>query len=168
MSDLIAIAYPDEAAARRACTNLTAGIEKRLLDVDDVLVITHDEDGRIYPILDAWEVGFAGGVSVIAGGLIGALLVGPLLGMVLGGTLAAHTANRIFNDEGVPEEFVNELRKNLAPGTAALIVIVREMHPDDILPKLREPGHTIHTTLGNELEKQLDAALTAAKRRPSD
>jgi uncharacterized membrane protein len=161
MSDLIAIAYPDEAAARRACTNLAAGVERRLLDVEDVLVITHDEDGRIHPILDAWEVGFTGGVSVIAGGLIGTLLVGPLLGMVLGGALAVHAGNKVFDSEGIPEQFVNELRENLAPGTAALIVLVREMHPDEILPKLREPGHTIHTTLGNELEAQLDAALAA-------
>jgi uncharacterized membrane protein len=163
MSDLIAIAYPDEAAARRACTNLAAGVERKLLDVEDVLVITHDEDGRIYPILDAWQVGFTGGVNVIAGGLIGTLLVGPLLGLVLGGALAARAANRIFDSEGIPEPFINELRENLPPGTAAMIVLVRDMHPDQILPNLHESGHTIHTTLGNELEARLDAALTAAK-----
>jgi hypothetical protein len=44
-----------------------------------------------------------------------------------------------------------------------MIVLVREMHPDEVLPKLREPGHTIHTSLGNELETWLNAALSAAK-----
>jgi uncharacterized membrane protein len=38
MSDLIAVAYPDEAAASRARENLADGARKGLVDVEDVLV----------------------------------------------------------------------------------------------------------------------------------
>jgi uncharacterized membrane protein len=162
MSDLVVIAYPDEAAVTRARANLAAGIEQGLLDVEDVVVITSDEDGRIYPLLGAWEVGFASAGGALAGGLIGLVLLGPLLGMVAGGALAGHVTRR-GGFGGISASFVNDIWENLTPGSAAMIVLVREMTPDKVLPHLREPGRVIQTTLDEELAGRLDAALQEAR-----
>jgi uncharacterized membrane protein len=79
MSDLIAMASPDEAVARRAPARLADAVEKALVDIADVSVIACDDDARIFRIpravgrLDAPRPG--GGM---AGGLIGRDLVAYL------------------------------------------------------------------------------------------
>jgi uncharacterized membrane protein len=45
MSDLVAIAYPDEGAVTRATANLAEAIREGLIEVEDVVVIVRDEDG---------------------------------------------------------------------------------------------------------------------------
>ena len=42
MSELVAIAYPDEAAVTRAEANLAEAIHAGLIDVEDVVVIVRD------------------------------------------------------------------------------------------------------------------------------
>ena len=160
MSDLISIAYPDEAAARRARTSLASDVDKRLIEVEDMVVITNGEDGRIAPVLSGWEAGSARGA--VPGGLIGLILLGPLLGMAVGGAAAGAARKRQFSDAGISEKFVYELWDSLAPGNAALVVLVRELTPEQVLPHLHQPGHVVHTSLSDEVEAQLDAALAAA------
>jgi uncharacterized membrane protein len=164
MSHLIAIAYPDEAAARRARSNLADGVEKGLLEVDDVVVIAYDQDGRIVPLLSGWTVGLAAAGGAVAGGLIGLILLGPLLGMAAGGAVAGRAAwKKTFGEGHISESFVADLWEGLTPGSAAMVVLVRDMTPGKVLPHIREPGRAIHTSLSAEVETQLDAALAAAK-----
>ena len=145
MSELIAIAYPDEPSAQRARINLTADVEKGLIEVEDVVVITHEEDGRIAPV----PSGLAAAGGAVAGGLIGLILLGPLLGL---------TWKSKFSDPGISEKFVYELWDSMAPGNAALIVLVRGLSHEQVLPHLHEPGHVVHTSLSEEVEAQLDVA----------
>jgi uncharacterized membrane protein len=148
VSDLISIAYPDEATALRARTNLAADVDKGLIEVEDMVVITYEENGPIAPVIDSRE----------AGGLIGLILLGPLLGMAVGGAVAGGGAWKTnFSDTGIPEKFVFELWDSLAPGNAALIVLVRELALENVLPHLHQPGHVVHTSLSEEIEAQLDA-----------
>jgi uncharacterized membrane protein len=165
MSDLIAIAYPDEAAARRARVRLAEAVEKGVLDVADVVVIAYDEDGKLFPILGTWGVGFAAAGGAMAGGLIGLVLLGPLLGMAAGAAVAGRAAwKKTFSDDVISAGFVNDLWETLTPGSAAMIVLVRDFAPEEVLPHIHEPGTVVHSSLTKELEAQLDAALAATKR----
>jgi uncharacterized membrane protein len=149
VSDLISIAYPDKATAQRARSNLAADVDKGLIEVDDVVVINYEENGPIAAVIDSRE----------AGGLIGLILLGPLLGLAVGGAVAGGGAWKSrFSDTGIPEKFVFELWDSLAPGNAALIVLVRELALENVLPHLHQPGHVVHTSLSDEIEAQLDAA----------
>lgn len=160
MSALIAIAYPDEADARRARTNLTAGVEKGLIEVEDLVIITYEEDGRIAPALGDWQEDFAPAGGAVAGGLIGLVLLGPLLRLAVGGAVEGGAAWKTrFSDTGIPERFVFELWDSLAPGNATLLVLVRELTLEQVLPHLHQPGHVVHTSLSDEVEGQLDAAI---------
>jgi uncharacterized membrane protein len=160
MSELISIAYPDEPDARRARTTLAAEIGKGLIEVEDMVVVTYEEDGRIAPVLGGWDDGFEAAGGAVAGGLIALILVGPLLGLAVGGAVAGGAAWKSkLSDTGIPETFVYELWDSLAPGTAALIVLVRELSPAEVLPHLHQPGHVVHTSLSDEVEAQLDAAI---------
>lgn len=170
MSDLVAIAYADEAAATRARENLKAAVREGALEVDDVVVIAADDDGRIRPILGTWEVGFATVEGAMGGGLIGLILLGPLLG-IAGAAAGAAAAGRVawkdrFGDDVISDSFVSDLWETLAPGSAAMIVLLREGTLERALPHIHfhEPGRIVHSSLSAEFESQLQAALREAKR----
>jgi uncharacterized membrane protein len=163
MSDLIAIAYPDQATAERVRGRLTEAIKGKLIEVDDVVVVTRSDDGKVklHQATSTAGVGAAGGA--LWGGLIGLLFLAPLLGMAVGA--AAGAAGGALADYGVDDSFMKELGDKLTPGSAALIVLVRKMTPDKILPNIQEQGHVIQSSLSNESEAQLEAALEAAGNR---
>ena len=47
MSDLIAVAYPDRLTAERVRARLDDAIKARLIAIDDVVIVTRDQDGKV-------------------------------------------------------------------------------------------------------------------------
>ena len=159
MSDLIAIAYPDLATAQEVAGNAARLQQSHELTLDDMVVVEHRPGGKIklhQPSMAG--VGAAGGA--LWGGLIGLLFFAPLLGMAVGA--AAGAAGGAMSDAGVDDRFMKELGSNLGEGEAALILLVREMTPDKVLPQIKIPGKVIQTSLDNEAEQALSDALAAA------
>lgn len=163
MSELIAIAYPDKATVERARENLRQGVREGLMEVEDAVVMARDEDGKLEVRQGSTGVGGATLSGAISGGLIGYLLMAPLFGMAAGAVAGGAIWKSMFGDAGVAEDFVKELSENLQPGRAALIFLVRELDLAKVLPRIKEHGHVIQTSLGAEAEAQLDAALEAVE-----
>jgi uncharacterized membrane protein len=160
MSDLIAIAYRDQATAERVRDRLGEAIKAKVIEIDDAVVLTRNEDGKVklHQAVNPTATGAAGGA--LWGGLIGLIFLAPFVGMAVGA--AAGAAGGAMSDYGVDDRFMKELGEKLTPGSAALIVLVRSMTPDKILPNIQERGHVIQTSLDNEAEGQLEEALVAA------
>jgi uncharacterized membrane protein len=154
--------YPDEAAVTRATANLADAIREGLIEVEDVVVIVRDEDGTVDVRQGRTGVGAAAVGGAMWGGLIGLIFLAPLLGMAVGALAGGAAWKSTFGEAGVAESFVDELRESLTPGSAALVLLVREMAPDKILPQIREHGRVIQTSLSDKVEAQLAAALAAA------
>jgi uncharacterized membrane protein len=89
--------------------------------------------------------------------LIGLIFFVPLFGMAIG------AAGGAFSDTGVDDDFMKRLGEELAPGKAALIVLVRKMSADKVLPQIQVPGTVIQTSLSNEDEQRLQQAPDAAR-----
>jgi uncharacterized membrane protein len=162
VSDLIAIAYPDQAAVERAEDRLRRGVREGLIQVEDVVVIVRNEDGTVEVRQGSTGVAMAAVGGAMWGGLIGLVFLAPLLGMAVGAIGGGAMWKSMFGDVGVAQKFVNELGGNLRPGSAALILLVREMDPTRVLPHIQEHGHVIQTSLNPAVEAQLDAAVAAA------
>jgi uncharacterized membrane protein len=165
MSDLVAIAYPDEAAVTRATANLAEAIDEGLIQVEDVVVIVRDEEGTVDVRQGSTGVGAAALGGAMWGGLIGLVFLAPLFGMAVGALAGGAAWKSTFGDEGVAESFVDQLRESLTPGSAALVLLVREMRPEKVLPHIREHGRVIQTSLSDKVEAQLAVALAAASPR---
>jgi uncharacterized membrane protein len=159
MSDLIAIAYPDQATAERVRDRLAEAIKAKVIEIDDAVVVTRGGDGKV-ELQQASAAGAGAAGGAVWGGLIGLLFLAPLLGMAVGA--AAGAAGGAMADYGVDDDFMKELGEKLTPGSAALIVLVRSMTPDKILPNIQEQGHVIQSSLSNEAEARLNEALAAA------
>ena len=162
MSDLIAIAYPNLETAQEVAGNAVQLQKAHELTLDDLVVVEHQPGGKIklhQPSMAG--VGAAGGA--LWGGLIGLLFFAPLLGLAVGA--AAGAAGGAMSDAGVDDKFMKDLGANLNEGEAALILLVRDMTPDKVIPQIKIPGKVIQTSLDNESEQQLADALAAAGSR---
>jgi uncharacterized membrane protein len=161
MSDLVAIAYPDLETARQVAANLDEAQKAQVIKLDDVVIVERQADGNVklhQPSMAG--VGAAGGA--LWGGLIGLIFFVPLFGMAIGaasGAIAGH-----FSDRGVDDDFMKRLGAELEEGKAALILLVREVTADKVLPEIKIPGTVIQTSLSNEDEAALQNALDAAAK----
>ena len=160
MSDLVAIAYEDLPTAQQVASNLGEAVNAHVLEVDDVVIVERREDGKV-KLHQPSMAGFGAASGALWGGLIGLLFFMPLFGMAIGA--AAGGAAGAASDSGVDDEFMKRLGSELEPGKAALIVLVRKMSADKILPEIKVPGTVIQTSLSNEDETALQEALDGAR-----
>jgi uncharacterized membrane protein len=159
VSDLVAIAYDDLPTAQEVASNLGEAVKAHQIEVDDVVIVERRDDGNVklhQPSLTA--VGAVSGA--LWGGLIGLLFLAPLVGMAFGA--AGGAMGGAATDSGVDDEFMKRLGSELEPGKAALIVLVRKMSADKVLPEIKVPGTVIQTSLSDEDEGALQAALDNA------
>lgn len=158
MSNLIAIAYPDQRTAQDVAKTL-AGLTKELtLELDDLVVVSKDEKGKIklHQSFSTAGAGAAGGA--LWGGLIGLLFLSPLLGMAIGA--ASGGAAGALSDYGVDDKFMKGLGSELDAGHAAVIALVRRSTPDKVLPEIAKyGGEVIHSSLSHSAEAALQEAL---------
>ena len=158
MSNLVAVAYPDRDTAERVRQELIAATKEHLLQLDDAVVVEHEADGKIKlrQAMSTTGAGAAGGA--LWGGLIGLIFLAPLLGMAVGAASGAVAGK--FSDVGVDDNFLKELGAKLPPGGAALIALGQTDARDKVLERVKPyGGHVIQTSLSNEEEERLRAAL---------
>ena len=127
-----------------------------------MVIVERREDGKVK--LHQPSLAGAGAASgALWGGLIGLIFLMPLFGMAIGA--ASGAAAGALSDYGVDDKFMKNLGAELEPGGAALILLVRKASMDKILPKIQFEGKIIQTSLDNEQEEQLAAALATAGSR---
>jgi uncharacterized membrane protein len=159
MSDLVAVAYDNVDTARQVADNVIQLQKAHEIELDDMVVVERREDGKVklhQP--SAAGAGALGGA--LWGGLIGLIFFVPLFGMAIGAATGA--AAGALSDYGVDDNFMKELGNKLEPGAGAVILLIRKVSADKVIPQIRVPGTIIQTSLDNESEQRLADALAAA------
>jgi uncharacterized membrane protein len=171
MNDLIIIAYANEATADAARTRLIELQKEYLIELGDAVVAVRQPDGevKLKQLINMTAAGAASGG--IWGGLVGLLFLNPLLGAALGAGAGALSGR--YTDIGIDDDFMKDAAGALAPGQAALCVLVRKVTADKVLPRMAEFGGTVlRSNLSAEQEAALRAALVqgeaATAARPVD
>jgi uncharacterized membrane protein len=162
VSTLIAIAYPDEATAKRALAKLGELQKQQLITIDDAVIAKHDGDKiKLDQAVSLTGAGAAGGA--LWGGLFGLIFLMPIAGMAIGaasGAIAGH-----FSDYGIDDKFAKEMGAKVTPGKAALVLLVRSATPDRVIAEMKKEsfgGELIQSNLSEEDEAKLKAAASAA------
>jgi uncharacterized membrane protein len=157
MSNLVAIAYDDLDQARQVTETLGRLMKEHSIELEDMVIVEHREDGKIklhQPSLAG--VGAAGGA--LWGGLIGLIFLMPLFGAAVGA--ASGAAAGALTDRGIDDKFMKELGDKLPAGGAAVFVLVREATADKVVPEVSKfGGHIIQSSLSDEQESALQEAL---------
>jgi uncharacterized membrane protein len=158
MSNLVAVAYPDEATASEVAQTLIELQKERSIQLDDLVIAHRKPDGKIKLKQSSSTAGTGAAGGALWGGLIGLIFFMPLLGMAIGG--ASGAAAGAMTDVGVDDKFMKELGEKLQPGGAAVFVLVRESTPDKVLPRISQyGGEVIHSSLSEHAEETLQEAL---------
>jgi uncharacterized membrane protein len=161
MSDLIAVAYPDQATAEKVRDELARLTREHVIEIEDAVVVTRQEGGKVklHQTVNPAGAGAAGGA--LWGGLIGLIFLAPLLGAAIGA--AAGAAGGAASDLGIEDRLMKEVGQSLPEGGAALFALVRQVTPDKVLPRISEyGGKVLQTSLSDESEQRLQEALDAA------
>jgi uncharacterized membrane protein len=161
MSDLVAIAYDSVDTAREVAENVVQAQKAHEIELDDMVIVERREDGKVKLHQPSAAAGGAVG-GALWGGLIGLIFFVPLFGMAIGAATGA--AAGALSDYGVDDNFMKELGSSLEPGAGALILLVRRVTVDKVIPQIKIPGKVIQTSLDNETEQRLSDALAAAGR----
>lgn len=161
MSDLIVIAFDDEATGFELRTELVKMQKEYLIELEDAVVVTRssEDDIKLHQAVNLTAAGAAGGG--MWGALIGLIFLNPLLGAAVGaGTGAIAGA---LSDVGVNDKFMREVAQSLQPGGSAVFLLVRKMTGDKVLERIKEfhkRGRVLQTSLSHEDEQKLREALS--------
>jgi uncharacterized membrane protein len=159
MSDLVAVAYDDLDQAHRVASNLGEAVKQHVIEIDDLVIVERRQDGKV-KLHQPSMAGIGAASGALWGGLIGLIFFMPLFGMAIGA--AAGAAGGALADSGVDDDFMKRLGTELEPGKAAVIVLVRSVTADKLLPQIKEHGTVIQTSLSDENEQGLRDALANA------
>jgi uncharacterized membrane protein len=126
MSDLIVIGYPDEKTAQNVWEELVNLEREYLVDLEDAAIIRRDHKGKLHITTPAHHAVALGSFSGLFWGvLIGLLFLFPLAPLVgvAGGIMGA--ALGAAENLGIKDDFKQRVQDMLAPGTSAILVILR-------------------------------------------
>ncbi len=160
MSELIVLAFDNEASAFQMRDKLLQLQQQELITLADAAIVIRDKKGKpkVKQLQSLVGAGAVGGA--FWGMLIGLLFFAPWLGMVagaLGGALGGK-----FTDVGVDDKFIKEVGETIEPGHAALFLLVVKATADKVLPELTSfNAKVIKTSLTNEQEAKLREAFGA-------
>src|SRR3954469_17202519 len=167
MSNLVAVAYPDETTAREVAQTLMDLQKEHSIELEDLAIAVRQDDGKI-KLRQTFKPGASGATGgALWGGLIGLIFFMPLVGAAIGGAAGAArregapaAAAGAATDVGVDDNFMKDLGAKLQSGGAAVFVLVRQSTPDKVLPRISQyGGEVIHSSLSEDAEETLQEAL---------
>ena len=162
MSELIVVGFDNEFRADEVLLELTRRQNGYRINHEDAAVVVRKGDGQLlikhpHPLTAAMSAH-----GSFWGLLVGALLLNPLAGVLIGGTVGAVVGS--LRHLGIEDSFIKSLGEKAQPGTSILFIMEHEATPGEILQELENfNGKLLRTSFGYASEEQLRASLTPKK-----
>jgi uncharacterized membrane protein len=157
MATLVVIGYPDTTTAVKAMEEverLRRGLD---IDAEDLAAIIRSEDGRLRTITNQHTAGRGTVSGESWGRLFEVLFFVPFLGMAVDARMRA-TMDKVAKS-GMDQQFQDQVRDMLKPGTSALFIVVDRVTPAEAIDALsRFEGSVLKTSLRGEVPR-LDEGL---------
>jgi uncharacterized membrane protein len=164
-SELVVVTYPSPDDAEQVVHVLQRLQSEHLLELQDVVYCTRDEDGEIAVYQSVSRPLERAALGAFWGTFLGKCFNRPLLGAALGAAGGALVSSRT-DRAGIDPDFVRKLSATVAPGSSAVFALVVRHTPGRIMPELGQFGGTVlHTSLPEEDEQRLQAAIDQAHHR---
>ena len=163
MAELIVIGYDDHEKAEHARETLFGLAHEYLVDVNDAVVATADDKGKIKldQYVNTLAIGASGGA--FWGILVGLIFFNPLLGLAAGAATGAVAG--ALTDYGINDKFMKHVSEVLRPGQAALFILAGRASSDRVIDRLgAEGGRVLRTNLDTSQEQKLRMAFEKAQQ----
>ena len=167
MSELIVIAFDDEATGFELRAELVKMQGEYLIEMEDAVVVTRPsaDDIKLHQAVNLTAAGALGGG--FWGTLVGLVFLNPLIGAAVGAASGALAGQ--LSDIGINDNFMRETARALPPGGSAVFVLLRKMTADKVLDRLQSfhrRGRVLQTSLSREDEDRLREALSGGGAVP--
>ena len=170
--NVIAVSFAEDSKAYEALTTLNELGAQGQINVEQVTVVTRDDDGRVEVKDQAGDDSLAGTAS---GGLVGVLvgILGGPLGVLLGGATGLFVGSLFdLTDAEESDSVLTEISKTVQVGHTALLAHVVEPSPevvDTAMAKLsgtvlRRPVYEVEAEIAEAQEAQREAKRQARKQ----
>ena len=121
-TDVLVAGYQDIATATKDFEGLVARVKDKRVEIDGVILVTHDREGNVTvqqtgDHLGRKGAGWGGGVGVAVGLFAPPLLASAAVGAVAGGLVGR------FVDHRVQNQIHDKIGENLPPGSAGIIAV---------------------------------------------
>jgi arylsulfatase A-like enzyme/uncharacterized membrane protein len=121
-TDVLVAGYQDIATATKDFEGLVARVKDRRVEIDGMILVTHDREGNVTvqqtgDHLGRKGAGWGGGVGVAVGLFAPPLLASAAVGAVAGGVVGR------FVDHRVQNQIHDKIGENLPPGSAGIIAV---------------------------------------------
>jgi uncharacterized membrane protein len=160
MSDLVVIAFPSEARAEEVRAKILKMQSEYLIELGDAVVAVKGEDGhvKLNQLVNTTALSAASGT--MWGAIIGLIFMMPLAGAAIGAASGAIAG--AMTDLGINDAFMKDVAGAIAPGQAALFLLIRKMTTDKVLEDLHGVGGTVlRTSFDHTKEEALRTALAS-------
>ena len=158
MADLIAIGYQDETTADLAADEALRLAHELIIQPDAIAVIVRSKDGSYHVHTSHHMVGGGAIWGMFWGFLFGLLFFIPVFGMAVGAGMGALMGK--LTKTSIDNEFRDQVRDMLQPGTSALFLMLEKATPDKAIAAMSHYGGTVlKTSLSRDDEKELQEAL---------
>ena len=164
MSDLLVIAFDDEATGFELRTELVKMQQEYLIELEDAVVVTRPtaENVQLHQAVNLTAAGALGGG--FWGTLVGMLFLNPLIGAAVGAASGALAGK--LSDVGINDDFMRQLGQSIPPGGSAVFILVRKMTADKVLARVESfhlKGRVLQTSLPDAEEQRLREAFAGGK-----
>lgn len=160
-NEMLVIAYPNEGEADQVLKALQQLNHDHLVQLKNAAVVVRDKSGKIsFRETRDFDAKQGAIVGALAGGLIGKLTGGSLLGEAALGAVGGLAASKLI-DLGFDDDYLRQVGDNLPPGSSAIVAIVHFEHVDQALQSLHQfpGGRVMRQTLPLEIQQQLAQAV---------
>lgn len=158
---LTVVLFDDEPKAEEARSKLLTLQREGWMELEDAVVVVKEADGKTRYRQNGKTARKGGTVGSLTGLLVGALLMHPLLGLVLGAATGIVSAE--LADTGIEDSFIEDLAANFSPGSSALFALVGKSQPDKVLEAFHGfGGKILATSISKENADAMQACLDAA------
>ena len=159
MATLSVLKFNDPAGADRVLLALQGMQERQLITLEDAAVVSWPEGRKKPQTRQLHSVAGAGALGgAFWGFLFGLIFFVPLLGMAMGAAIGGLSGS--LADVGIDDNFINQVREKVTPGTSALFALTSHATEDRVIEELKQYDfEIISTNLPKEQEEKLREAF---------
>jgi uncharacterized membrane protein len=160
MATLTAWKFPTPDGADGALATLEQLQKQELIQVLDAAVVTWPADKKRPKTRQLHNLAGGGALGGSFWGLLfGLIFFVPLLGMAVGAAAGALAGS--LGDVGIDDDFINEVRSQVTPGTSALFALTANAVTDKVADAFRgSQAQLLHTNLSSDQESRLREAFS--------
>lgn len=168
MATLSALKLNDPNGADRVLLALQGMQERQLITLEDAAVVSWPEDRNKPQTRQLYSTGSAGALGgAFWGFLFGLIFFIPLLGMAMGAAMGGLSGS--MADVGIDDDFINNVREKVTPGTSALFALTSGATEDRVIEELKQfDFEIISTNLPAEHEQKLREAFGEEPHVPAE